>query len=289
MKILLIGKTGQLGGDLLRNNRTHRIDAPDRDDLDICSREAIAQAVTPGRYDCVINTAAFHDVARCEVEPETAFAVNCVAVRDLARACSRAGALLVTFSSDYVFGGDTRAPYVESDRPAPLQIYGMTRLAGEHAAFAAAPGAIVVRTCGLYGASGARSKGGNFVDGRIRAAEAGLPVEMGEDQVVSPTSTNDLSNAVLQLLDHPDRAPGVYHLVNDGACTWYEFTKAIHEIMRLSAAVIPVDRGGRTGDMRRPRYSALANTRAAALGITLPTWRDALERYLGAKYGCGPR
>lgn len=286
MRILLIGKTGQLGGDLLRNGAAHRIDAPDRTELDLRSPDAIAGAVRGGRYDCVVNTAAFHDVPRCEVEPETAFRVNCVAVRDLAAVCSRADVPLVTFSSDYVFDGAKRAPYTEDDRPAPLQIYGMTRLAGEYAARSEAPRhAIVIRTCGLYGASGARSKGGNFVDARVRDGTSGAPLEMSSDQVVSPTSTEDLSRAVLRLVEHPGRAPGVYHLVNEGACTWYELTRAIWDAMGFAAPLVPVDRGGRTGEMRRPLYSALANTKAAALGIVLPPWRDALGRYLAARHG----
>jgi dTDP-4-dehydrorhamnose reductase len=286
MRILLIGKTGQLGGDLLRSGTAHAIEAPDRSELDVCSPDQIAAALARYRPDCVVNTAAFHDVPRCELEPERAFRVNCVAVRDLASACARTGTLLVTFSSDYVFGGEQRTPYLEDDRPAPLQIYGTTRLAGEHAALSAAPAhAIVIRTCGLYGASGAQSKGGNFVDARVRDAATRTTLDMGADQVVSPTSTADLARAVLQLLEHPGRAPGLYHLVNEGACTWFELTKAIYEELRLPVQVNPVDRGGRTGDMRRPLYSALANRRARALGIALPGWRDALRRYLAEKHG----
>lgn len=281
MKILLVGKTGQLGGDLLRTNTDHEIVAPDRSELDIRSQDAISAAIDRYRPDAVINTAAFHNVPLCETEPENAFRVNCVAVRDLAAACARISALFVTFSSDYVFGGEKRTPYLEDDRPAPLQIYGMTRLAGEHAALSSAPGhAIVIRTCGLYGASGAQSKGGNFVDNRIKDAKTRASMEMGSDQIVSPTSTHDLSKAVLRLIEHPAKKPGIYHLVNEGECSWYEFTKAIYEIMGLAVKVTPVDRKGRSGDMRRPLYSALANTKARALGIVLPPWRDALERYL---------
>lgn len=285
MKILLIGKTGQLGGDILRSNLNHDIIAPDRTELDIRSRDSIHSAVDRYRPEAVINTAAFHNVPLCETEPETAFAVNCVAVRDLAEACNRSGSLLVTFSSDYVFGGDKRTPYHEDDKPAPLQIYGMSRLVGEYAALSAAPGrALVIRTCGLYGVSGAQSKGGNFVDKRIEDAKSHSSIKMGNDQIVSPTSTDDLSKAVLQLIESPKKEGGIYHLVNEGECSWYEFTRAIYEIMGINAKVIPVDRGGRSGDMRRPLYSALANTRARTLGITLPPWRDALERYLQKKY-----
>ena len=286
MKILLIGKTGQLGGDILRNGRDHDIIAPDRAELDVRSAASIESAMASYRPDVVINTAAFHNVPDCEIRPSDAFQTNCVAVRDLAEACIRHGSFLVTFSTDYVFDGAKNAPYHEDDAPAPLQIYGITRVAGEFAALSAAPDrVIVIRTCGLYGTSGASSKGGNFVDRRIEDAKKLASLEMGNDQVVSPTCTHDLSIAVMRLLNHADRSPGIYHLVNDGTCTWYEFTRAIYEIMGITIPVQPVDRGGRSGSMRRPLFSALLNKKARDLGITLPPWREALERYLKNKYG----
>src|SRR5689334_6742996 len=200
MRILLIGRTGQLGGDLLRNNGGHEIVAPGRDEIDITRKTDIVDALTRHRPEVVINCAAFHNVPICEEQPEQAFRVNCIAVRDLATACAAAGARLITFSSDYVFGGLKRTPYAEDDAPEPLQVYGITRVAGEYAALAAAPRhAVVVRTCGLYGQSGARSKGGNFVDGRVADARAGKTIEMACEQVVAPTSTHDLSLAVLAL------------------------------------------------------------------------------------------
>jgi dTDP-4-dehydrorhamnose reductase len=286
MKILLIGKTGQLGGDLLKNFRGHEIYAPDRKVLDIGSRAAIEAVVNDYKPTIVINTAAFHNVPLCEIECGSAFKINCIAVRDLALVCKQAKALLITFSSDYVFGGEKRAPYLESDCPAPLQVYGISRAAGEFAALAAAPDhAIIVRTCGLYGKRGARSKGGNFVDQRIEDAKTHRSLEMGCDQVVCPTYTDDLSRAIIQLVEHPRLQPGIYHLVNEGECTWYEFTCAIYEIMGISIELKPVDRGGMTGTMRRPLYSVLANTKAKEMGIALPPWRDALERYLKERYG----
>jgi dTDP-4-dehydrorhamnose reductase len=108
---------------------------------------------------------------------------------------------------------------------------------------------------------------------------------MSCDQTVCPTSTDDLSRAVFQLIASKGIQPGIYHLVNEGGCTWYEFTATIVKLMGLSAKVVAVDRGGRTGDMRRPLYSVLANTKAKDLGITLPSWQSALERYLRKKYG----
>lgn len=286
MKILLVGKTGQLGGDILKNGVKHEIYAPGRDVLDIASKEVIESVIRNYKPSVVINTAAFHNVPLCEIDSDKAFQINCVAVRNLAVACRQSAALLITFSSDYVFGGEKRTPYLEDDKPAPLQIYGISRVAGEFAAMSAAPdNSIIIRTCGLYGISGARSKGGNFVDNRIEDAKTHTTLEMACDQVVCPTYTDDLSKAVLQLVEHRELERGIYHLVNEGECTWYEFTDAIYDIMGLTIEVRPVDRRGLSGEIRRPLYSVLANTKAKKLGITLTHWRDGLERYLRKKYG----
>ncbi len=283
MKILLVGTAGQLGSDLIKNNPGHRIVAPPRSDLDITRADAIESAVRDTGADWVINTAAFHNVPLCEEQPEQAFRVNCVAIRDLALACRARNSRLMTFSTDYVFGGDQQTPYRESDCPAPLQIYGISKLAGEQAGLAAAPEhVVIVRTCGLYGEKGAASKGGNFVDNRVKDGQRGAPLEMSSDQTVAPTSTDDLSKAVYALLEQAPRLSGIYHLTNEGACTWYEFAKAIYEICGFDTELRPADRQGRTGTMRRPLYSVLANTRARALGVTLAPWREALDRYLQA-------
>src|SRR5258706_9490891 len=157
MRILLIGRTGQLGGDLLRQNRGHEIAPPARAELDITQAEQAREAIGHHRPELVINCAAFHNVPLCEEQPEQAFLVKCVAAWNLAASCREAGARLVTFSSDYVFGGKRREPWGEGDAPHPLQVYGISRPPGEHAAPSAAPDqAVVVRSCGLYGGSGPR-------------------------------------------------------------------------------------------------------------------------------------
>jgi dTDP-4-dehydrorhamnose reductase len=285
MRILLIGSTGQLGGDVLRNNHEHDIIAPGRDQLDLARPDQVEMQVRDVGPDLVINCAAFHNVPLCEEKPDQAFLVNCIAVGKLAAICRKTNARLVTFSSDYVFGGDQRTPYIESDPPRPLQIYGISRAAGEFAALSAAPQhAYIVRTCGLYGRSGARSKGGNFVDNRVADGMSGKALEMASEQIVCPTATDDLSRAVLELIVHPGAEPGIYHLVNEGECSWYELTRAIYEILDLKAELRPVDRKGVSGNMRRPLYSVLANSKARALGISMRPWRDALDRYLAARY-----
>ncbi|NMG67885.1 dTDP-4-dehydrorhamnose reductase [Azoarcus indigens] len=282
--ILLIGATGQLGGSLLAGAAADRIHAPNREVLDITDAESVLRCIDIYQPRIIINTAAFHNVPQCEEQADQAMKVNCVAVYRLARLCAERNIRLVTFSTDYVFDGGQRTPYVETDMPAPLQIYGISRLAGEHAALAAAPRhAYVVRTCGLYGEQGAVSKGGNFVDKRVADARQTDKLDMSSDQTVIPTYTADLAEAVIALINCEGAEPGVYHLVNQGECTWAEFTAAIYEACGLATVVNPVDRGGLSGGMRRPSYSVIANTRAAALGIELPHWRDALKRYLSRK------
>lgn len=285
MNILLIGRTGQLGGSILKENNAHQIYAPSRTELDVESKDSFQKAMDKYRPDVVINTAAYHNVPQCEQQPQRAFQINCLAIRDLAAICEKTETLLVTFSSDYVFSGEHRVPYKEDDSTTPLQIYGMTRLAGELAALNAAPEqTVIIRTCGLYGLSGASSKGGNFVDQRIVDGQTCTKLEVGNDQVVSPTFAGDLAQAVLKLIEHPQLVPGIYHLVNEGECSWFEFTRAIYDLMNMDVDLQPVDRGGMSGDMRRPLYSVLANTKAQALGVGLPHWRSALKRYLKEKY-----
>ena len=286
MRVLLVGGHGQLGTELRASAHARTVVAPTRADLDVTDTARLRTRLAEVNPDLVINCAAFHDVPLCETEPERAFRVNTIAVGDLARLCAEHRTRLLTFSTDYVFGGEHTQPYAEDAAPRPIQLYGITRLAGEFAALAVAPeDTIIVRTCGLYGAAGSRSRGGNFVDNRVAEARAGAHIEMAVEQTVSPTSAHDLARAVWQLVDAPGLTPGIYHLVNEGACSWYEFAAAIFNAVGGPGTVRPVDRGARTGAMRRPRFSALGNTRARALGVTLRPWHDALADYLRTTHG----
>lgn len=292
MKILLIGKTGQLGSALTQDasslDTKFKIFAPDKQTVNVLNAKSFLAAVKKFKPDAVINTAAFHNVPECEVKPLKAFEVNCVALRNMSEICAEFGAVFVTFSTDYVFDGAKGKPYSELDIPCPLQIYGLSRFAGEYAARMHAPEkTFIIRTCGLYGLQGARSKGGNFVDGRIRDAMQNKTVEISHDQTISPTYAADLSKAVLELISHNEKKPDIYHLVNQGYCTWYDFTKEIYRLLDLRVNLVPVDRKGITGKMKRPLFSALKNTKAARMGIRLPHWKNALARYLRIKYTKG--
>ncbi|MEN4006850.1 MAG: dTDP-4-dehydrorhamnose reductase [Methanobacteriaceae archaeon] len=285
MKILIIGKTGQLGGALIDGATAlgHDIFAPSKHELDITNKQSFLTAMKQFLPDVVINTAAYHNLPLCEVNPMKAFQANCIAVKEMAEISSDFNAWFISFSTDYVFDGKKGEPYTESDIPNPLQMYGLSKLSGEYAALSY-PNSIIIRTCGLYGLQGATSKGGNFVDNRIKDSEKNAHLEVSNDQTVSPTYAVDLSKAVLQLITHPLKESGIYHLVNQDYCTWYEFTKEIFKIMNIDIELVPVDRKGKTDNMRRPLFSALKNEKAAKIAIDLPHWRDGLIRYLNIKY-----
>jgi dTDP-4-dehydrorhamnose reductase len=235
------------------------------------------------RPDVVLNTAASHRVDEIERDPAPAFRVNAVAVHHLARACARHGARLVHFSTDYVFGGDRPGPYAESAPAAPLSAYGTSKLAGEYLVRQASERHVVVRSSGLYGVAGSSGKGGNFVETMLRLAREGRPIRVVDDQVLAPTYTVDLADAVGRLLAL-DPPGGIYHLTNAGACSWLAFARRIFDLAGLAPDLGPTTSAEFGAPARRPANSVLLNTRAAALGLPpLRPWDDALRAYLAAK------
>lgn len=285
MRVLLIGKTGQLGESLIRLNKDHEIIAPSRELLDLRDVNSIRKSISTISPDIIINTAAFHNLPECETQPLQAFGCNFIAVQNLSLICKEYSKFLISFSTDYVFDGTKQSPYNENDPTNPLQIYGLSKAAGELAIFKNCPdSSIIIRTCGLYGINGSKSRGGNFVDNRISDASQHAELEISSDQTVTPTFTDDLANALFKVIKQRDALVGILHLVNEGACTWADFTKEIYRQMGLSNVVTPINRGGQSGSMKRPAYSVLKNTRAKAHGITLPHWNDALSRFIRAKY-----
>ena len=206
--------------------------------------------------------------------------VNFLAVQNLANLCKKNNITFVTYSTDYVFDGEKGGAYIETDMPHPLQVYGFSKLAGEYAALSIYPsGSLVIRTCGVYGGKeGSRQKGGNFVLNILKEAQNKEIVEVSSEQIVSPTYVGDLGRATLKLLGRKATL-GIYHLVNEGCCSWYEFTKEIFQLAEITTMLVPVDRSGVSGAMKRPRFSVLKNTRAKALGVELPSWKEGLSSY----------
>jgi len=282
-RILLIGKTGQLGRELIKgaSSFSFEIVAFDKDELDVIDELQVKEKIGKIKPDILINTSAYHVVPRCEENPLETMMVNFISVRDLATICEEKNIVFVTYSTDYVFDGGKGAPYEEDDQPNPLQMYGLSKLAGEYAALSVYPrGTFVIRTCGLYGGEkGSPEKKGNFVLNIIKEAQYKEIIEVNSEQIVSPTYARDLSEATLRLLDSKADL-GIYHLVNEGYCSWYEFAKEIFRLTNINVKTIPVNRGGISEVVKRPRFSALKNSKAKSLGIVLPSWQEGLKSYL---------
>jgi dTDP-4-dehydrorhamnose reductase len=232
----------------------------------------------------VVNCAAYNFVDRAEQELDSAFAVNAWAVRSLGQWCGQHDRVLVHFSTDHVFGLDAtrNTPWLESDPPGPVSVYGLSKLTGEYFARALCPRHLVIRTCGLYGHHGSGGKGTNFVETMLRVAGQGRPLRVVADQMCTPSATREVARSSVALLEAllSTRTAGVFHLTNEGQCSWYEFAAAIFELAGLPADLTPISSAAYGAAARRPAYSVLANTAARRLGVALFPWREALAGYL---------
>jgi dTDP-4-dehydrorhamnose reductase len=281
-RVLLLGGSGQLGSEIRRLWTGGEVTAPGHAALDITNGQAVSAAIGGLRPDTVVNCAAFHNVERCEAEPENAFRANALAVDGMARACAAHGAVFVTFSTDYVFDGTLGRPYSEADVPAPLSAYGVSKLAGELLVARLQSPAYVVRTCGVYGVRPSASKGYTFIDRMIAQKRAGETIRVVDDQTVSPTFAAHLAQAVRALLES-GAAYGVYHAVNEGAVTWYGYAREALRAAGLDDDVEAVSYKEWKSTVRRPAFSALENAKLHALGIALPSWREGVADYVAMR------
>jgi dTDP-4-dehydrorhamnose reductase len=281
MKIAVIGVNGQLGTDLRRTLSPENVVPLTHGDLDVSNSEQVNQVLASTSPNVVINTAAFHKVEECETQPGISFAVNATGPRNLALACRRINAVLVHFSTDYVFDGGRRQPYTEVDLPHPLNVYGVSKLAGEGMVSLSWSRHFIIRTCGLYGVAGSRGKGGNFVETMLRKAGEGAPIRVVVDQVLTPTFTGDLAAVVSQLIR--TQAYGLYHVSAEGECSWYEFASKVFELEHLKVDLKPVNTAEFPSPVQRPAYSVLSKQKLQGLGIRMRTWQEGLESYLAAR------
>lgn len=259
----------------------YQIHSPSRQELDIRDAKSVAKIISELEPDFVINAAAFHVVQDCETRPLEAFESNCVAVAGLAAICKKRKLGFVTYSTDYVFDGTKGAPYLEDDRPNPLQMYGISKLAGEFGTLNTYPsGSYVIRTCGVYGGeNGSPSKGGNFVLNLIAEAKSKPNLEVSSEQIVNPTNAKDLAKSTLGLIGVSAKS-GIYHLANEGYCSWYDFATEILANAKINTPIKPVDRSSQGVRVLRPKFTALSNQKAKEMGIVLPSWQDGLRRYI---------
>jgi len=279
MTTLLIGANGQLGSELRQALSDHELVPLRHSDMELTDPAQVRGALARHRPDLILNTAAYHRVDACEDEPERAFAVNALAVRDLALAAEALSATLVHFSTDYVFDGRQRRPYREVDRPAPLNVYGASKLAGECFVQAIVTRHFVVRTCGLYGFAGKSEGSGNFVETMLRLAGGGRDIQVVTDQVVTPTSAKDLAWKVGELVRTD--AYGLYHITNRGACSWFQFARTIFELSGVEATLRETTSAAFGAKARRPLYSVLDHDRLRQVGLAeMRIWQEALADYL---------
>lgn len=271
MRILLTGARGQLGHDLVEALGAEEVVAVGHSELDIADRVAVSQAVRAARPDWIVNAAAFNDVDLAESARAAAFAVNADGPAYLAAAAKAVGARLVHVSTDYVFNGRKGEPYTEDDTPEPLSVYGASKRAGEVRVLDSGGRASVLRTAWLYG-----SHGKNFVKAILAAASSGKPLRVVADQVGSPTWTRDLAFAIRDLLA-TDMA-GLFHVVNSGACSRYEFARAI---LQGGGEVEAVKSSEMPRPAPRPANSSLRSTRWAEGGMrAMRPWQEALAEFL---------
>ena len=282
MKIALIGANGQLGSDLFKKLNKENTSILNYPDFDITKTDSMTEILSNINPAVVINTASFNRVDESEVHPNQAIELNAVSVKTLSQACANMNATLVHFSTDYVFDGRAGRPYTEKDRPNPLSVYGRTKLDGEKFIPQFLDKYFLIRTCGLYGEAGCWGKGYNFVDAMVLASEKNQPIRVVNNQTVTPTSTMELAERVLELIQTPEF--GLFHMTSEGQCTWFEFAQTIFKLLGREVDLIPVDSNEYGAAAVRPSYSVLDNWKARSIGLTpFSHWTKALKDYMYAK------
>ena len=282
-RVVVVGATGQLGSGVVRAFREtggYAVVGLSHGEVECTDPASVLETLVPLRPRVVVNCAGFVRVDACEEDPKRAFEVNALGALHVARACREAGARCVYVSTDYVFDGAKAEPYLEEDLPNPLNVYGASKLAGEHLVVQTCPDALVVRVASLFGGLGSRGKGTNFVLTVLERARRGEALRVVDDVRMSPTYAEDAAAAIVELV--AAGASGVFHVVNKGACSWYELAVRVLELAGLRVPVHPVPQEAYPARARRPRNSALSTAKLEARGLRLPPWEDAVQRYLAA-------
>jgi dTDP-4-dehydrorhamnose reductase len=277
MRFAITGAAGMPGQDLhgAATDAGHDVVALTRAELDITDADAVARTLRAAGPDVVVNCAAWTDVDGAERSPEQALAVNGAGAGNVARAAAASGAWTIHISSDYVFDGAKRSPYVESDAVGPVSSYGRSKLAGERAVADAAPGRhTIVRSSWLFGAGGPC-----FPATILRLARERDELKVVDDQVGCPTFTAHLAGALVELGARERRPAGVTHVAGGGSCSWFEFAREIVAGADVRCEVRPCTTAEMPRPATRPAYSVLRSERGAETP-TLPDWREGLERYL---------
>ncbi len=286
MKIALLGANGQLGRDLQQVLSDHIVVPFTRDDFDVLDHVGTRAAISEARPTVILNTTAYHRVDDCESNVEMAYQANALAVLNLVRIANDLEAVLVHISTDYVFDGKSLVPYTEESEPMPLSVYGNSKLAGEYLVRSGARKYFLIRTSGLYGNAGSRGRGGNFVETMLAKARNREGIQVVNDQVLTPTYTVDVAHQIAAILTTAHY--GLFHMTNEGSCSWYEFALRIFQLAGVDADVTPTTSDLYKTPAIRPRYSVLENARLKSLGLNrMRNWREALAAYFHGKSAVG--
>ena len=274
MRVLVTGGRGQLGRALQKSLAQHQVSLLDLPEMDITKDDVVQRYFNELTPDLVIHAAAWTDTAGCEADPEQALLVNGEGSRIVAEACARSGAAVVYISSNEVFDGEKREPYGEDDPPNPINAYGRSKLAGERHVKSALERHYIVRTAWLYGAGRV-----SFPEKVLEAATRDGSLKGVTDEVASPTWTADLAAGIAVLAQKA--APGTYHLTNSGHCSRFEWVQEILRMRGLSdLPVEPATLEEFGAPYHKPVFSVLSLDKARRTGIEMPSWQDALARYL---------
>ena len=280
MKVAIIGSTGQLGSDILGVFGEDALPLS-HDEIEVKEINSCRRVLKD--VDTVINCAAYVKVDDSEDHPEEAFMVNAIGARNVAMVCSEKKMKNVYISTDFVFDGNKNKPYQEDDQPNPIDIYGLSKYAGEILTRNYCTKFYIIRSSSLFGIKGARGKGGNFVDWMIEKANNNEIIKVVDDIVMSPTYTKDAAERVKNIIEK--KLPyGIYHVVNQGYCSWFEFAKEIFDFLDINAKLSSIKSEELNRKARRPKFSALESAKLNSFGLRMRNWEDALKDYLREKY-----
>lgn len=282
MTILITGCNGQLGTEmriLSDSHKQHRYFFTDVAELDITDRDAVCRFVTDNGINLIVNCAAYTAVDRAETDEPLARRINALAPENLGMAAAAAKARVIHVSTDYVFNGDHFTPYREDEPTQPTGAYGRTKLEGEQRLLAACPDSVIIRTAWLYS-----PWGNNFMKTMLRLGAERDSLNVVYDQIGSPTAALDLAKAVFAVIEAPEFIPGIYHFTDEGVCSWYDFTIAIHELAGITCNVQPILSEQYPAPTKRPHYSVLDKAKIKnTYRINIPHWqaslRETLQRY----------
>lgn len=280
MKVVVIGANGQLGSEIMEAFGSD-VKGFDINDLDVTDYDSL-NVISDFSPEIVINASGYVNVSGAENDVENCFGVNTIGALNVAKFCSRINAINVYIGTDYVFDGSKKIPYVESDLPNPVNVYGISKYAGEIFTRNYSQKHYILRLSSLFG-KGAKGKKANFIEKIIERARSSDKIEVVDDIIMSPTYAKDVANNMKKFFE-PNPEYGIYHFANQGYCSWHEFALKILDIMKIKADVKKISSYEQDSVLRRPAFTAMENKKLKALGIEMRTWQEALGDCLKKYY-----